>query len=122
MTEEAPKFTNKDHRSRKGEIMIRQLGKLTEQTTNQRVARRVSRQPIVVAASMLLVTVFAIIACSAREGAGQLSNTQAQSAASGDWKAVEPAFGRSGAMRAGDVPEFRMPSGVLRVTAKGVVV
>src|SRR5215510_10296228 len=120
MTEEAPKFTNKDHRSRKGEIMIRQLGKMTEQTANQRVARRVSRQPIVVAASMLLVTIFVIIACSAREGAGQPSNTQAQSAASGDWKAVEQALGRSGAMQPGDVYKFSMPRGDLHVTAKGV--
>src|SRR5437870_1009347 len=79
-------------RARKGEIMIGQRGKLTEQTTNHRAARHVSRQLAVVAASILLITIFVIIACSAREGVGQPSNAQAQSAASGDWKAVEQAL------------------------------
>jgi hypothetical protein len=100
--------------------MIGQRGKLTEQTTNHRAARRVSRQMTVVAASILLVIIFAIIACSAREGVGQPSNAQAQSAAPGDWKAVEQALGRSGAMQPGDVYKFSMPRGDLHVMAKGV--
>jgi hypothetical protein len=69
---------------------------------------------------MLLVAIFVIIACSAREGVGQSSNAQTQSAASGDWKAVEQALGRTGAMQLGDVYKFSMPRGDLHVTAKGV--
>jgi hypothetical protein len=37
-----------------------------------------------------------------------------------DWAAVDTAFGRSGAMPAGDVPRFGMPRSDLNVTSQGV--
>ena len=39
-----------------------------------------------------------------------------------DWKAVEQAMGRSGAMQPGEVYRFSMPRGDLKVTAKGVAI
>ena len=80
----------------------------------------VSKRLVAVASPLLLVAVFTIIACSAREGAGQSSSSQPQPSASGDWKAVEQAMGRSGAMQPGDVFKFGMPRSDMHVTVKGV--
>jgi len=75
-----------------------------------------------ISTALLSATVFTIIACSAREGAGQASTPQPQASASGDWKAVEQAIGRSGAMQPGDVFKFGMPRSDMHVTVKGVEV
>jgi len=73
-----------------------------------------------ISTALLSATVFTIIACSARERAGQASTPQPQASASGDWKAVEQAIGRSGAMQPGDVFKFGMPRSDMHVTVKGV--
>jgi hypothetical protein len=56
----------------------------------------------------------------ASEGATQASSQQQQPATPADWKPVEQAIGKSGAMQAGDVFKFSFPRSDLNVTARGV--
>jgi hypothetical protein len=70
----------------------------------------------------LLVLATAIFAsCGGVQQTAKAGNGGNQTA-SADWKAVEQALGRSGAMQPGDVYKFSMPRGDLKVTAKGVEV
>lgn len=98
---------------------MRQAEKLKEGTANHRITTGILSRFMAVTLPLLLVTV-AIIACSTRESAGQTSGAQLQPSTSGDWKAVEQAMGRSGALQPGDVYRFSMPRSDLKVMAKGV--
>jgi hypothetical protein len=70
----------------------------------------------------LLVLAMAILAgCTAEHHAAESAQGGAQTAST-DWKAVEQALGRSGALQPGDVYKFSMPRSDLKVTAKGVEV
>src|SRR4051812_37699862 len=67
------------------------------------------------AALMLLA-----LAVMATGSAGRTSSKQQQPAAPAEWKAVERAMGKSGAMQAGDVFKFSFPRSDLKVTVRGV--
>src|SRR6266487_6658129 len=69
--------------------------------------------------AFLLVPVFALVACSAPQGQSGQSNAGQQSAAA-DWKAVEQALGKAGAMQPGDVYKVSLPRSDLKVTVGGV--
>jgi Domain of Unknown Function (DUF1259) len=97
---------------------MRQAEQRRERTANLRTMGILSRL-VAVTLSPLLAALL-IIACSTRESAGQTSGAQSQPSTSGDWKAVEQAMGRSGALQPGDVYRFSMPRSDLKVTAKGV--
>ena len=69
---------------------------------------------------VLLVLFSAIlVGCATSQAEKQQVQGTAQAPAS-DWKAVEQAMGRTGAMQPGEVYRFSMPRGDLKVTAKGV--
>lgn len=77
--------------------------------------------------ALLLVLTAMTAACSTGEAPGQEANAaepgaQVASAPAGeiDWKAVERAMGRTGAMQPGDVYRFSMPRSDLTVTVQGV--
>ncbi len=77
------------------------------------------RMASVIGSSFLILALSALAGCATGQSAGQHTESQAQ-ASNTDWKAVEQAMGRSGAMQPGDVYRFSMPRSDLKVTAKGV--
>src|SRR5215813_6983215 len=88
--------------------------------TNDRVVERGMTSMAAIAALLLLVSISAAFAgCAPGHTEQQQGHGTAQSATV-DWKAVERAMGRSGAMQAGDVYRFGMPRGDLKVVVKGV--
>lgn len=68
---------------------------------------------------LLILGLLALGSCAAHEAAQQPAQGGTPTTAA-DWKAVEQAMGRSGAMQPGDVYRFSMPRSDLKVTAKGV--
>src|SRR5262249_3988210 len=96
---------------------------LTNKTaTNDRVVERGMTCMAAIAALLLLVSISATFAgCAPGHTEQQQDHGTAQSTTV-DWKAVERAMGRSGAMQAGDVYRFSMPRGDLKVVVKGVEV
>ena len=93
-----------------------------ETATNDRVVGRGMTRMAAIAIQLLLVSIFAILAgCAAGHTEQQQGHGTAQPATV-DWKAVERAMGRPGAMQAGDVYRFSMPRGDLKVVVKGVEV
>ena len=66
------------------------------------------------AVRLILALVLVIFIGTLYESAGQQPGTTAE------WKAVEQAIGKTGAMQAGDVYKFSFPRSDLNVTAKGV--
>ena len=88
--------------------------------TNDRVVERGMTSMAAIAALLLLVSISAAFAgCAPGHTEQQQGHGTAQSATV-DWKAVERAMGRSGAMQPGDVYRFGMPRGDLKVVVKGV--
>jgi biotin operon repressor len=61
---------------------------------------------------------FAMVACSAPQNNNTAANAGQQTAT--DWKAVEQALGKSGAMQPGDVYKVSLPRSDLEVTVVGV--
>src|SRR5262245_9437443 len=91
-----------------------------EMATNDRVVERRMTRMVAIATLLLLVSLSATFAgCATGHTEQQQAHRTAQSATV-DWKAVERAMGRSGAMQAGDVYRFGMPRGDLKVVVKGV--
>jgi hypothetical protein len=78
-------------------------------------------RPAVIGALVLLVSLSAIFVGGATSRTEQQARGIAQSGTV-DWKAVEQAMGRPGAMQPGDVYRFSMPRSDLRVTVGGVEV
>jgi hypothetical protein len=84
-----------------------------------RSAQRSVRRITLLAASLVLASAFSIfVACAAPEGPKEANN--APQAASADWKAVEQALGKAGAMQPGDVYKVSLPRSDLKVTVNGV--
>src|SRR3989454_6210460 len=96
---------------RDGNMSRRMLGQLTL----ARKTRRVALGLLVFA----LATLVALVACSAPQNQSGQSNTQ-QPAAATDWKPVEQALGKAGAMQPGDVYKVSLPRSDLKVTVSGV--
>ena len=94
---------------------------LTNRTaTNNRGAKCGIPRLAVIAALLLLVSLSAtLVGCATGQAEKEHAHGTAQ-ATTADWKAVEQAMGRSGALQPGDVYRFSMPRGDLKVTAKGV--
>lgn len=69
---------------------------------------------LLASAAVLLVT------GTAHEGAARSSSPQQQQATPAEWKAVEQAMGKAGAMQAGDVFKFSFPRSDLKVTVRGI--
>lgn len=88
-------------------------------TGNGKVRMTGGRMGAAIGSSLLILALSALAGCAAGQSAGQPSESSAQTANT-DWKAVEQALGRSGAMQPGDVYRFSMPRSDLKVTAKGV--
>src|SRR5215216_1414970 len=65
---------------------------------------------------LLLLSVIGV----ASQVAAQSSSQQQQAATPAEWKAVEQAIGKSGAMQPGNVFKFSFPRSDLNVTARGV--
>ena len=79
------------------------------------------RRLAVVAAVTFLMTVVALVACSAPESQnGQANTAQPQAPGAADWKAVGQALGKEGSMQPGDVYKVSLPRSDLQVTAGGV--
>jgi hypothetical protein len=91
----------------------------SETATNDRVVGRRMTRMAAIATLLLLVSLSATFAGCATGHTEQQGQGTAQSATV-DWKAVEHAIGRSGAMQAGDVYRFSMPRGDLKIVVKGV--
>jgi hypothetical protein len=89
-------------------------------TVNQVVKRGMAR-PAVIGALVLLVSLSVILVGGATSRTEQQAHGTAQSGTV-DWKAVEQAVGRPGAMQPGYVYRFSMPRSDLRVTVGGVEV
>src|SRR6266550_3257167 len=82
------------------------------------LARTTSRVLLSVVA-FVVTTLFVLVACSAPQNQSAQSNNQ-QPAAASDWKPVEQALGKAGAMQPGDVYKVSLPRSDLKVTVSGV--
>src|SRR5437867_2351351 len=93
-----------------------------ETAANYRVVGRRMTRMAAIATLLLFVSLSATFAgCAPGHTEQQQGKGTAQSAAV-DWKAVEQAMGRPGAMQPGDVYKFSMPRGDLKVVVKAVEV
>jgi hypothetical protein len=79
--------------------------------------RAIKRLGLIIVA-VTVVTMFVLAACSAPQNQNTAANTEGQGAT--DWKAVEQALGKAGAMQPGDVYKVSLPRSDLKVTAGGV--
>lgn len=79
-------------------------------------SRRVRPVILVLVSAMLFAL---MVACAGHAGSDQSSNSQ-QAATLADWKPVEQAIGKSGAMQPDDVFKVSLPRSDLQVTIKGV--
>ena len=93
-----------------------------ETATNDRGAGRRMKRTAAIAAMLLLVSLSATFAGRATGHTEQQQRQGTAQSATVDWKAVERAMGRPGAMQPGDVYKFSMPRGDLKVVVKGVEV
>ncbi|HXL81228.1 MAG TPA: DUF1259 domain-containing protein [Pyrinomonadaceae bacterium] len=82
------------------------------------LARRTRRVALCLAA-FAVATLFVLVACSAPQNQPGQSNNQQPSGAT-DWKAVEQALGKAGAMQLGDVYKVSLPRSDLKVTVGAV--
>src|SRR5262249_270929 len=85
-----------------------------------RMIERGAPRMAAIATLLLLVSLSATFAGRATGGAEQRQGQGTAQSATVDWKAVERAMGRPGAMQPGDVYKFSMPRGDLKVVVKGV--
>src|SRR5262245_13643588 len=93
-----------------------------ETATNNRVAERGAPRMAAIAALLLLVSLSATFAGRATGHTEQQHDRGTAQPSNVDWKAVERAMGRPGAIQPGGVYRFSMPRGDLRVAVKGVEV
>lgn len=77
------------------------------------------RRLILSVAAFILATLFVLVACSAPQNQSGQPNNQQQAGAT-DWKPVEQALGKAGAMQPGDVYKVSLPRTDLQVTVGGV--
>ena len=92
--------------------------KVSDGTREHNLVMRAVRLILIGSISVLIATV-ALVACSAPQNQNGQSNT-AQQAGAADWKSVEQALGKAGAMQPDDVYKVSFPRSDLKVTAGGV--
>lgn len=76
---------------------------------------------MLIAVAFMLVAMFVLVACSARESQSGQSNTGPQAAAT-DWKAVEQQIGKAGAVQPDGVYKIGLPRADLQVKVGSVAV
>src|SRR5689334_16917067 len=77
--------------------------------------------PLTLVATAALIFA-ALVACAGREESASSANNAQQPATPADWKPVEQALGKSGAMQPGDVFKVSLPRSDLKVSVRGVQV
>ena len=97
---------------------MKKQGRFPERHLGHRFVTRGVRQVILITMSLVLATVFVLVACSAPQAPTGQSNTAQQPAT--DWKAVEQALGKAGSMQPGDVYKVSLPRSDLKVTVSGL--
>src|ERR1044071_8722092 len=85
---------------------------------NRNSIRPTMTWPLAKAAAIFL----ALSAVVLMTGTARSSSPQQQPATPAEWKAVEQAIGKAGAMQAGDVFKFSFPRSDLKVTVRGVAI
>src|SRR5213594_1784780 len=93
--------------------------KLTRRILVHLSLARKTRRIVLSLVAFAVATLFVLVACSAPQNQSGQSNTQ-QPAAATDWKPVEQALGKAGAMQPGDVYKVSLPRSDLKVTVGGV--
>ena len=93
--------------------------KLTRRILIHLSLARKTRRIVLSLVAFAVATLFVLVACSAPQNQSGQSNTQ-QPAAATDWKPVEQALGKAGAMQPGDVYKVSLPRSDLKVTVAGV--
>jgi len=85
----------------------------------QMMSLRSIKRVVIVTVTAVLLTIFGLEANSARQnGNAPANSTQTQTIT--DWKPVEQALGKAGAMQPGDVYKVSLPRSDLKVTVGGV--
>src|SRR5215831_13833841 len=88
-----------------------------------RAAMRCGGRTLPFAIVFLVAMVFAVlVACAGRGSADQAANNNQPAGTPADWKPVEQALGKSGAMQPGDVFKVSLPRSDLSVMVRGVQV
>jgi uncharacterized protein DUF1259 len=82
------------------------------------ISSRVVRRVTLAILLAVVTTIFVLAACSAPQNQNTSSNASPQSG--GDWKPVEQALGKAGAVQPGDVYKVSLPRSDLKVTVGGV--
>ena len=97
---------------------MKKQGRFPELHLGHLFVTRGVRQVILITMSLVLATVFVLVACSAPQAPTGQSNTAQQPAT--DWKAVEQALGKAGSMQPGDVYKVSLPRSDLKVIVGGL--
>ena len=92
--------------------------KSRNQISVQFVFSRSVRRMAVAVLGAAISTIFVLAACSAPQNQNTSASASPQSG--GDWKPVEQALGKAGAMQPGDVYKVSLPRSDLKVTVGGV--
>ncbi len=83
------------------------------------ISSRFFKRMMIATVSVVITTAFMLVACSAPQN-GNSANNSSQSQSATDWKPVEQALGKAGALQPGDVYKVSLPRTDLKVTAGGV--
>jgi hypothetical protein len=95
-------------------------GDLAKQSFNK-AGVRYAKRTLPFAIVFLVPMVFAVlVACAGRGPADQAANNNQQAGTPADWKPVEQALGKSGAMQPGNVFKVSLPRSDLSVMVRGV--
>src|SRR5436190_2726927 len=93
--------------------------KLSNGVVTQLISSRAIRRITIATIAPVFLTIFVLEAKSARQsGNAPANSTQTQTVT--DWKPVEQALGKAGAMQPGDVYKVSLPRSDLKVTVGGV--
>src|SRR5438132_5236538 len=98
---------------------MKRNGKLTRRILFHLSLARKTRRIVLSLGAFAVATLFVLVACSAPQNQPGQSNNQQQAAAT-DWKPVDQALGKAGAMQPGDVYKVSLPRSDLKVTVSGV--
>ena len=81
---------------------------------------RKTRRVALLAVAFVVTTLFVLVACSAPQN--EMAQTNSQQPSATDWKPVEQALGKTGAVQPGDVYKVSLPRSDLQVMVDGVQV
>src|SRR5438874_848459 len=86
----------------KGRSVMRKHGRTVKGRSGWYFGGHGARRPVLIATAFLSAAVFVLVACSAPENQNS-GQSNAGPASATDWKAVEQALGKAGAIQPGDV-------------------